>query len=241
MHFYGFILLFCLAVFTADLRAQSSLMDHFSLYSTYLSKVADISCKLPHHFTWQGSIDKPQSPSAWEEKWMVACYEGKMMSKDEECLILCPCPTIPLLNCRSDKSSGNPEYSFVRRQLWHDSHSSHTLTTDSILPEYDTENIRTLSGTHTPFHADTVFISRISLNEPYLGKYTHCIGIYAYKHGRMPLSLKCFFTSKGIQKENKYLTNIYKAIKFNHNDHWKYDHELHLQTIAELSALSKPE
>ncbi|GCB35778.1 hypothetical protein [Bacteroides faecalis] len=241
MKSFKFILLFVLFLnFTiTEIFAQYSLIDSFSDYSTYLSKSIDVSCKKPKNFIWETIRTSPKMQGSWERKMFVSSYIGKMQSKDGNYLILYPNPIAAMLST-GKSSSLECGCNFVRRQMIYDMGKASEETLPSDLIDLVGEDIIRIVGKDVPFNADTVFIVQIPLKEPYLGKYTYCVGIYACKSGRMPMGFKYYFTNEGKTREKESLLKFYETIRYRNNNNWSYDHEKALKTLLyELPHKSK--
>lgn len=225
-----FLFIFCFNFTVTEIFAQYSIMDSFSDYSTYLLKAVGISCKKPKDFIWEKIETVAETQSIWEKRSLVSSYDGKMQSKDGNFLILYPNFAAATLNI----GEGSPldcGCCFIRRQMIYDMGKVSEQMLLSDFPDVREDVIR-IVGKDTPFNADTVFIVQIPLKEPYLKKYIYCLGIYACKSGRIPISFKCYFTDNGKAEETKYLLKFYKTIKYRKKS--SYDHEKDLIILHEL-------
>ncbi|SHF66562.1 hypothetical protein SAMN05444349_1299 [Bacteroides faecichinchillae] len=229
-----FLFVFCFNFMEIEVFAQYDVMNSFSDYSAYLSKVADISCKKPKDFIWEKLETSYKTQSNWEQKSFVSFYGGKMQSKDGDCLILYSNLTAAFLN------KAECGCTFIRRQMAYDMKKVSDEAYPSDLRYSNIgDNVIKITDKNVPFNADTVFIVQLPIKKPYLGKYKYSMGIYACKSGRVPISFKCYFTDKGEMEKRKFLSKFYKTIKYRNNDNWSYDSEKMMKVLHELYLKSK--
>lgn len=63
-------------------------------------------------------------------------------------------------------------------------------------------------------NADTVFIFKVRLPQPYEGIYNECIGINMIKEGCPSAMIKILLTEEGKKKEEEYMQAIFKNIRY---------------------------
>ncbi len=64
------------------------------------------------------------------------------------------------------------------------------------------------------FNADTVYIFKVQLPQPYQGFYKECIGINAIKKGYPSAMMKILLTEEGKKKEEEYTQLLFKNIRY---------------------------
>ena len=199
----------------------------FPVYSSYISKVYDISWKCPKGFT---DLNTSVYWGPRGKRSSTLNYNFIFRSKDADCLIMYP--EIGLTYFPKDKIKRIDAEHLIYGDLG-------CIEKDGALQENAVrefeKHVTVLSGDDAGklFHADTVYICTIPLEQPYRGEYPYCTGIYVCKQNRPDMYFKCFFTEKGKQKGNEYLSKLYKAIEYR-NENWKYDDEKYLQENYKL-------
>ena len=63
-------------------------------------------------------------------------------------------------------------------------------------------------------NADTAYIYRMKLPNPYLGKYTNCIGICLRKYAHPAMLMKVMLTGEGLLSEDVYLNTLLSSIEY---------------------------
>lgn len=234
---YRFVLLFvfCSSYIVSEVSAQYNIESSFSDYSSYLSKVMDISWKIPKNFIWEGTKTTIWSQGNWGSKGLGALYCGMMKSNDGDCIILYPDKSCVMLGSLKNSLQQDGDPIFARRQMIYDMSDAlkKELPLYSISPDLE-KYVITLVGKDVPFNADTVFIAQIPLKKTYQGKYTYCTALYVSKQNRPSMIFRCFFTDKGKLNEKKYLARFCRAIKYKRKKCWVYDNEKEKKVLYEL-------
>ncbi|WP_288089003.1 hypothetical protein [Bacteroides acidifaciens] len=91
----------------------------------------------------------------------------------------------------------------------------HSLS-DSVFSQH----VVTLSGVDAPFNADTVFLARLPLHQPYQNKYDYATSVYVWKEARRSMVFHFFFTEEGKKCEEKILSKFYKTVCYLNGDKW---------------------
>ena len=199
MNRYGHLLIFFFLLFCLENSVSAQLNSSFSIYSDYVRKVFDISLKQP-----KGFVDLQTSefwgPNGKGKGKPGMGYTSILESKKGDCMIMYA--DIQLY------------YHLQRPQL----NAQQLMKSDSA------QNIRVLTDKDVSQYsnADTIFLAKIPLHTLYKDKYSHCVGVYICKANRPEMYFKCFFTEKGKQDENHYLTKLLKSVRYRGN-HWVYD------------------
>lgn len=63
-------------------------------------------------------------------------------------------------------------------------------------------------------NADTAFIYRMELPQPYLGKYSNCIGVHLKKYAHPLMMMKVITTDAGLGKIDAYLNALLSSVRF---------------------------
>lgn len=197
-HHLSFILFFLFVCVGIQSSAQTN-YHQFSLYSDYLKKVFDISLNCP-----KGFVDLQTSefwgPNGKGKGKPGMGYTSILESKKGDCMIMYADIQLYYHPQRLQLN--------VQQLMKSDSAQDIIVLTDKDVTKYS--------------NADTVFLAKIPLHTMYKDKYSHCIGVYICKANRPEMYFKCFFTEKGKQDENHYLTKLLKSVRYRGN-HWVYD------------------
>lgn len=63
-------------------------------------------------------------------------------------------------------------------------------------------------------NADTVFIYRMELKQPYLGRYKHCTGIVMKKYAHPGMAMKIITSDAGLDKLGRYMRMLFDSVLY---------------------------
>ncbi len=84
----------------------------------------------------------------------------------------------------------------------------------------DRENISDIITTvvnedmSTYCNADTAYIYRLKLPQPFMDKYSHCVGIYLRKYAHPAILMKVMMTDEGLIKADNYVKLLLSCVKY---------------------------
>lgn len=208
---------------SASVSAQKYL---FRMHCFYCSELFGIELTKPKGF----KVIDGLTPFKVNEKRRVGMfYQMSLISKAKDCLILFPCfdayprhnittrsmvygEVEAVLGLRPDKEMGIKMVNdkFVIQGM-SDSEPN------SEMAELDTAryiSIVAKDNMEDYFNADTVFIFKIHLPEPYKGSYSECIGINAIKKGYPSAMMKILLTEEGKKREEEYMRLLFSSIHY---------------------------
>ncbi len=182
----------------------------FPMYSNSLSKIYNISCRIPDSFTDLKFLELLKiDQNYWEQK----PYCPVIQSDDKDCILM---------------YFFVPQYSFLTRNLikgeikWMQGINCCSCSNNDTI---DIENYATvITGNYakTAFNADSVIFMDIPLETPFKGKYTYCTSMLITKKDHATMVLKWFFTDTGKKNQDKYIKSLSKNIWYNEGS-WSLD------------------
>ncbi len=218
-----------------SLNGQNSPFDKtFQEYSDLFLEKSNILCTMPKGFT---DLKYYEAWKIREDREAGAYYNPIIQSTGKDCLIMYMMiplfitpqenyvnTVVQVLNNRSGKDSVNVSNEDVNERLPR-SHISFEMRT--ALGQVDKRN-RTIEGSvfefdeyvtltsgkeiRENFNADSLYVYDIPLQKPYKDNYTRCTGFIVKKRNRPAMVLKLFFTEKGKEKEEYYMSLLNKTI-----------------------------
>lgn len=201
------VLLTVLAIMViGSLQAKKIGHDEFSVYSKYyVGDVLDI--------TWKRLNGFAEMNRTYWIPLVDYYFFSKMTLKSKDGNVLVQYPNMDyMLTDSLDKEASK---GWPRRPR--------TQIREEIRNE-EAESIEIFVGEQALFNADTVWVVSKELKQPFQGKYSYAVNIYAKKAMRPPMIFRCVFTEAGKANKEKFLSRFYKTIKYRDVDGWKYDH-----------------
>ena len=141
-----------------------------------------------------------------KEKPIGMFYRMTLASKSKDCLILFPYFDNTPVRYIAAK---NMAYGEVKAGL--------NLNPDDKTLELDSARylkVVAKDNIEGYFNADTVFIYKVPLSEPYKQVYGHCIGINVIKTGHPSAMIKILLTEDGKKKEEEYMQILLNSIRY---------------------------
>lgn len=216
-----FLLFVFLLVISTNTSAQKSL---FKMYRLECSELFGIDVTRPKGF----KVIKGLTPFKVNEKRNLgAFYQMVLESKDKDCLILYPY----FLAIDNDVVMRNMAYEEVKAamNLSADKNLRMKVVDGKFMIQgmKDSKSLGEIASNSVPsvgiiakenmeeyFNADTVFIYKVLLPQPYKGIYSECIGINVFKKGRPSAMIKLLLTSEGKKKEEEYMQILFRSIHY---------------------------
>lgn len=184
-----------LFLFSASACAQGYL---FRMYRFQCSELFDIKLTKPKRFkAVEGVI-----PFRVNEKMSIGSfYQVTLESKEKDCLFL-----YPYLDAYENHNlvAKNMVYGEIKAALFLNPDNDVQIDTAKYI------KMITKDGMKDYFNADTVFIFKIHLPEPYKGSYSECIGINAIKKGYPSAMMKILLTEEGKTREEEYMRLLFQ-------------------------------
>ena len=199
---YPFIILL-LASVTA--QAQTSV---FKMYRFECSKYYNIKLVKPKGFKVIGKtfffvVNKKTNEGL--------PYRMALESKDKDCLILFP-----------NFWGNTADFTFsIKRLCYREVEATLNLNPETRATKINpTKYIEIISKDDMKDYcnADTVWMYKAPLPEPYKGIYTHCIGVSLFKMGHPSAVMKILLTEAGQKKAEEYLRILFKCIHYSNSD-----------------------
>lgn len=162
-----------------------------------------------------------------DEKNIGSSYRMTLESKDKDCLILIP-DFYPYED--HNAMAKNMAYGEVEAAL-------NFNTSNEVIDLNPAKYIETIAGENKEnyFNADTVFIYKIPLPQPYKNIYKECIGINVIKAGHPSAIIKLLLTGEGKKKEKEFLEILFSSIRYSDTAP-EYNEEKRMQTVKKLKS-----
>ena len=183
----------------------------FPMYSNYVSKIYNISCRIPDSFT---DLNFLELLEIRQNYWDKPPYCPVIQSDDKDCILMYS--TLLQYGVLTSYLIKN-EINWMQGAIY----CCSCQNNDTINIEHYATFI-TGNYAKTAFNADTVIFMDIPLEAPYKGKYTYCTSMLITKKDHAPMALKWFFTDTGKKDQDKYIKSLSKNIWYNEGS-WSLD------------------
>lgn len=228
--------IFCLAVVSADAYAAGE--SRFDGFGAIAQRYYGVGQRVPKDYSLENlqgfeivTVNiGPQQMSNGKEHPCFGYYETAA-SADGESLVLFPYFPV-FMQGLTAYSYDHPKSSFkaAHYQCLRELHSAQgggIAYGEPLLPEsHWAGRIEKLGDKAARLwgDADSVYIVDIPLENAYQSRYSHCVGIYMAKQGRVPLYVKLMLTDRGFADRDKRLKDVRGCMYYTRKP-WRYNPE----------------